>query len=109
MKARQFRDEMFVFLGLCAAQLVVEVNNGKNNPQFTSQLQQKAQQGDGIGAPRDGNPHPMARPQKTLATAVFQYMLRKARHGSPCYRLEPGTENSRRKTCLLATKRSRGG
>ena len=40
---RQISDELLIRIRLLATQLVIEMNDRKNNPQLTAQLQQQSQ------------------------------------------------------------------
>src|SRR5690242_23144 len=52
---RQTGNEFLIRIRLRTTQLVIEMNDGKNNPQFASQLQKQAQESDGINPAGDGN------------------------------------------------------
>ena len=51
----EFTNELFVAVGGFAAQLVVEVDHRKDNPQLLAQFEEKEKEGHGIGA--TGNSH----------------------------------------------------
>ena len=55
MNPRQISNELFIPVRLGPAQLVIEVNDKKNNPQITPQIQQEPQQRDRIDATGNGD------------------------------------------------------
>jgi hypothetical protein len=55
MPARQTADELIVCVRLFPAQLVIEMNDEKNNAQLTAQLQQQPQKRDRVNPARNGN------------------------------------------------------
>jgi hypothetical protein len=74
--ASQARNEFLIGVGFRPAQLVIEVNNRKDNPQLAPQLQQHAQQRYRINPP--GNSHADAVPsrQQFLPPNMGKHALR---------------------------------
>jgi hypothetical protein len=70
MRARQIRDEQLIRVRLRPAQLVIEMNNRKDNPQLAPQLQQQPQERDGINPAGNGHANAISGPQQLLPPNV---------------------------------------
>jgi hypothetical protein len=53
--ARQRRDEFLISVGFLPPQLVIEMNNRKNNAELAPQLQQNSQERNGINPTGNGD------------------------------------------------------
>ena len=78
--ARKVRDEGFIFVGLEAAELVVEVDDGEYDTQLGAKLQQKPKQRNGIRAPRNRDADSVAGLQEFKGPDVAEQFLRKVMH-----------------------------
>jgi hypothetical protein len=76
MLACQTGHESLIPVRLRPAQLVIEMNNGKDNPQFASQLQQKPQQRHRINPAGNGHADAIPGPQQLLPPNVAKHALR---------------------------------
>src|SRR5580698_6445745 len=63
-------DELGVGVGVGSAELVVEVNNGKNNTDFRAKLEQQAKQCDRIAAAGDSHAHAVSGFQESMFANV---------------------------------------
>src|ERR1017187_1353675 len=69
--ARQVGDKALVSVGLCAAQLVIDVGDGKDDSKLSTKFDQDSQQCDGVGSAGDGNGHAVSCMEKiAIADAV---------------------------------------
>jgi hypothetical protein len=82
----QFGHELLIRVGLGGAQLVVEMNNGEDNAQIGTQLQQQAQQRHRIHPARNRNPTAVASPQEFLSPDMPQRAFRQFMHGTIVHR-----------------------
>ena len=74
--ASQPRDEFLVAIRLRTPQLVIEMNNRKDNPQLAPQLQQQSQKRNRINPPRDGDAHAIPSLQQFLPPNMRKHALR---------------------------------
>ena len=74
--ARQLCHEFLISVGFRPAQLVIEMNNRKDNPQLAAQFQQNAQQRHGINPARNGYADPIPGVQQLLPPNVGKHALR---------------------------------
>jgi hypothetical protein len=72
MLPRQTADELIVRLRLLPPQLVIEMNDGNNNPEFATQLKQQPQKRNGINPARNRNSNPMPGMQQFFLPNVRQ-------------------------------------
>ena len=82
VRARQLRDELLVRVRLRPAQLVIEMNDGKDNPQFVPQLEQQAQERNRINPARNGHTDAVSGPQQLLPPDVGEHALCEGMHGN---------------------------
>ena len=80
--ARQPRDEFLIRVRLRPAQLVIEMNNRKDNPEFAPQLQQQPQQRNRIDPAGNANAHAIPSRQQFLPPNVEKHALRQGMHGN---------------------------
>ena len=73
---RQIGDELFITIRLFPAQLVIEMNDRKNNPQLTAQLQQQSQKRNRIDPSRNGHTNAVSGPQRFIASDVADKLRR---------------------------------
>ena len=78
--AREVRDEGFIFVGLEAAEFVVEVDDGENDTQLGAKLQQKPKQRNGIRASRNRDADSVAGLQQFKRPDVGKDSLREVMH-----------------------------
>ena len=74
--ASQARNEFLISVGFRPAQLVIEVNNGKDNPQLAPQLQQHPKEGDRINPTGNGHADPIPGRQQFQPPNVGKHALR---------------------------------
>jgi hypothetical protein len=79
--ASQIRDEFLIDIRLRSPQLVVEMNNGKDDAEFVLQLQQQPQKRDGINAAGNGHAHTIPGTQHFLPPNVRKQALSQRMHG----------------------------
>jgi hypothetical protein len=72
----QARNKFGIRIGFARPQLVIDVYDRKNNAEFFADLEQQAQQGNGIGAAGDGHTHPVAGVEQVVAADTIQNSLR---------------------------------
>ena len=75
VRARQIGDEFLIRVRLCPAQLVIEMNDGEDNPQFLPQLQQQPQKCNGINPAGNGYTNAIPRLQQFLPLNVIEHAL----------------------------------
>ena len=80
MRARQVRDKLLIRIRLRPAQLVIEMNDRKDEPQLPTQLQQKAQQGNRINPAGDGHTNAIPGTQQFMPPNMRENALRKRVH-----------------------------
>ncbi len=80
MRARQFRHEMLISIRIRPAQLVVEMNDGKNNAKLAPQLDQQPQKRNRINPARNGHADAVSGPQQILPPNVRKHALRQGMH-----------------------------
>ena len=68
----QFGDELLVGVGFVSAQLVIEMDHRQDDTELRAQFQHDSQEGYGIGSARNGDPHAVARVEKSLTTDVVE-------------------------------------
>jgi len=78
--AREVRDEGFIFVGLEAAEFVVEVDDRENDTQLGAKLQQKPKQRNGIRASRNRDADSVAGLQQFKRPDVGKDSLREVMH-----------------------------
>ena len=93
----QVRNEFLVRVRLSPAELVIEMNNRRDDPQFAAQLQQQPQQRDRIDATRDGNANPISGLQKLFPPNVVKHAFRQRMHATM---VQPGFEDCVDYRCL---------
>jgi hypothetical protein len=76
MLASQFRDELLVRVRFLPAQLVIEMNNRKDNPQLAPQLQQQPQKRNRINPAGNGHADAVPGPQQLLPPDMAKHALR---------------------------------
>jgi hypothetical protein len=76
MLPSQPSNKLLIRLRLRPAQLVVEVNNRKDNAHLMPQLNQQPEQRNRINPSRYRNPNPVPRPQQFLPPDMGQHALR---------------------------------
>jgi hypothetical protein len=76
MLASQVRHEFLIAVRFAPAQLVIEVNNRKDNPQLAPQLQQQPQERNGINPPGNSHANAIPSPQQFLPPNVRKHALR---------------------------------
>src|ERR1700722_4047145 len=79
---RQSRNKILIRIRLRPAQLVIEVNNRKDNPQLAPQLQQQPQQRDRINPAGDCYADAIPGPQQLLPLNVRKRALGEGMHGN---------------------------
>lgn len=82
MLSRQLGDELLVRIRLRSAQLVIEMNDGENDPQFSPHLQQQPQQSDRINAARNGDSNAVSSLEEFLLTNLRQHAVCEAMHAN---------------------------
>ena len=82
MLTRQTGNEFLIRIRLRPAQLVVEMNDGENNPQLVPQLQQHSQERHGIDAAGNSHAHAIPSPQQFLPPDVGEHALSQGMHGT---------------------------
>jgi hypothetical protein len=75
MLPSQPSNKLLIRVRLRPAQLVVEMNNRKDNAQLMPQFNQQPQQRNRINPPRNRNPNPVPSPQQFLSPDVGQHAL----------------------------------
>src|ERR1700677_293732 len=80
--SRKARNGFLIRVGLRPAQLMVEMNDRKDDAEFTSQLQQHPEHRHEIDPARNGNPNSISGTQQFLAADVAQHVLRQGMHGN---------------------------
>jgi len=70
MLTRQPGNKFLIGVGLRPAQPVIEMNNGEDDAEFLTQLDQKPQQRNRIDPTRNRNPNAVAGPEQFLAVNV---------------------------------------
>jgi hypothetical protein len=78
----QLRDELLIRVRLCRTQPVIEVNNRKDNPQFTAQFHQQPQQRDRINPAGNGYADAISGMQQFLPPNVRKHALREGMHAT---------------------------
>ncbi len=73
--AGEIGDELLVFVGLRPAQFVVEVDDGKNDPEFVPQLKQKPEERYRVDASGDSNADPISGVEELVALNVLENAL----------------------------------
>ena len=76
MHMRQTCNELGIPVRLRPAQIVIEMDNRKDDPQFPVQFQQQTQQRNRINPARNSNTHPIPRTQLFPAANLNQHFLR---------------------------------
>ena len=76
MRSSEFRDESLVVIRLCPTQLVIEMNNRKDNPQLAPQLQQQPQKRNRINPAGNGHADAVPGPQQLLPPDMAKHALR---------------------------------
>lgn len=84
--ARQIRDKFQIPIRFRPAQLVIEVNDRKNDPQFTAQFKQQPQQRNGINSSGHGHTDAVSRLQKFVPPDVGKHALCQGLHGNMVHR-----------------------
>ena len=74
--ASQARNEFLISVRLRPAQLVIEMNDRKDNPQLASQLQQQPQERNRINPPGNGDANTIPSRQEFLSPNVGKHALR---------------------------------
>jgi hypothetical protein len=69
---RQIGDEFLISIRLLPAQLVIEMNDGKNNPESAAQFQQQPQESNRVDPARNGNSNAIPGTHKPLLPNVRQ-------------------------------------
>src|SRR5579864_904129 len=82
MSGRQLAHELLIRVRFRASQSVIEMNDRKHDPDFSTQLQKNPQQRDRICAARNGNAHALSRPQQIMLANVVEHRLRELVHSS---------------------------
>jgi hypothetical protein len=77
---RQIADELIVRVRLLPPQLVIEMNDGNNNPEFATQLKQQPQKRNGINPARNRNSDAIPGMQQFFLPNVRQQAKRKGMH-----------------------------
>jgi hypothetical protein len=72
----QALDELLIRIRLPYTQLVIEMNDGKNNPQLTPQLQQQPQKRNRVNPTGHGNADAVPSPQQFMPPNVSKHALR---------------------------------
>jgi hypothetical protein len=78
--ARKVRDEGFIFVGLDAAEFVIEMYDGEDDTQLRAKLQQKPKQRNGIRTSRDRDADSVAGLQQFKRPDVGKDFLREVMH-----------------------------
>lgn len=89
----QFGNEFGIGVTLAAPNLMVEVNNRDNDPQFLSYLQHRPQQRNRVGTAGNGDPHPLTSMDKTALSNVVKELLK---HGEILHRVKRETQSPQR-------------
>ena len=74
MMSSQIGDERLVSPRILSAQPVIEVRNRKDDTQVRTQLQQNAQQSNGVGPARHGNADAVARAHQPAFADVVKHV-----------------------------------
>src|ERR1700733_9867165 len=90
MRSSEFGDESLVVILLCPSQVVIEMNDRKNNPQLTSYLQQQAQERDRINPPGNSNTDAVPSLQQFLLPNMRKHALCEWMHGNMVHRRAKG-------------------
>src|SRR5258707_13293101 len=83
----QLAHKLLICIRLCAAELMIEMNYGEDDAQLWPQLEQNAQQADGIRSAGDGNAHAVPWPQQGVLADVVRDGLGEPVHGFILYRV----------------------
>jgi hypothetical protein len=78
----QVGDELLVSVRFATAQIVIEMDDGEHNAEFSPQFEQQSQKRDRIGSPGNGDADPVAGPEEALLVDVVKDALRQLLHGS---------------------------
>ena len=73
-------DKFLIFFGLHPTQLVIEVNNRKNDAQLMPQFHEQSQQSDRINPAGNRDPNPISGKEQFLAPDVTQHALGQFMH-----------------------------
>lgn len=80
MRPRQTADELLIGVRLLPAQIVIEMNDAENNPEFTTQFQQQPQKRNRINPAGNGNADAISGMQQLMPPNVRQQVLCKGMH-----------------------------
>jgi len=80
--ARQVRHKFLVRIGFRSAQLVVEMHDRDNHPEFAPQFEQNAQQRDRINPAGHGDADAVSGPQQILPPDVGEHAFGQSMHGN---------------------------
>ncbi len=83
MTCGEFGDEHFVGLRCFAAELVIEMDNGENNPQLFAEFKEEQKKGYGIGATGNGYANASSGTQQAMALKRGQKWSGRIRGGGP--------------------------
>jgi hypothetical protein len=78
----QSRNKRLIRLRLRPAQLVIEMNNRKNETKLLPQFNEQAEQSNRINPTRNRNPNPVPSPQQFLPPDMPQHALRQFMHAN---------------------------
>ena len=81
MLASQIRDESLIRIRLRPAQPVIEMNDGKDNPQLTPQLHEQPQKRHRINPAGNSHTHAIPGPQQLLPPDMGEHALGESVHG----------------------------
>jgi hypothetical protein len=73
-------NELGIRIRVGSTKLMIEVNYGKDNAEFTAEFQQKPQQTDGISAPGNGHTDAVSGLEQALLPDVLQKLASKIVH-----------------------------
>jgi hypothetical protein len=82
VRPSQIRHKLLIRIRLRPAQLVVEMNDGENNPQLMTKFEQQTQQRNRIDPAGDSYPNPVPGMQQFLPPNVGQHALCKCMHSN---------------------------
>src|SRR5260370_29852203 len=91
MRRSQFADEYLVTIRFCAPQFVIEMNDGKNNPDLLPKLKHDPQQRNRVRPARNRNPHTVSGTKQTMFSGISERRWRQLVH---CLMLPPSLYGS---------------
>lgn len=91
---RQVSDESLIRVRLLPAQIVIEMNDAENNPEFTTQFQQQPQKRNRINPAGNSNSNAISGMQQIMPPNVGKYALCQGVHGNMVQlELHQGSDN----------------